>query len=343
MDTVTDAIDRLTDAIAGLDPGNEPPAEASRADDSQVSIRSHRTSTPKRPPIKRNLAPALSEVDISLLDAPPHTNAQLLGAPRTRRHVDQVFREANERFPQTDGKAVFDQYLNRPVQYCMPRHFLAPHSQRRIKNLDSHDDLNIAEFIQGYTSMILQNDINNSVVRAMVTQLHKLGEALVDYEWEDMRDWANATLHDIGQKRYKWEDNDIIYDNYNATKMRAARSKGPGSTMPICGLYNQGKCESQASHGSHQHICVACWLNNGACYPHPYTACRRKNNQIGSQGRNNRDKYSQAAPQGGAGNRQHYLYQAHPRPAQTDANRAYVHEAPQPYYQPNHNVHNAKN
>lgn len=348
MDTVTTAIDRLTDALAGLNPA-DPPADFSQArDNSSAPQHSIHTSTPKRQPAKRpSISSQNSVCDISALDALPHTNVDLLGARRTQRHADQVFRATSERFPRADGKTIFDQYLNRPVQYCMPRHFLAPHSQRRIKMLESYDDLNVAEFLQGYTAMILKNDIKNPVVLAMITQLHKLGEALVDYEWSDMRDWVNATLHDIGQQRYRWVDSEIIHENYNATKMRASRNKDSESVIPVCGPYNQGKCERQASHGPYQHICVACWLNNGASYPHPYTACRRKNSQGGTQGRGyNRDQQPAAQQGNGPYRQQHSAHFQSRNQRQNDTNRHYASDPQQQGYQNYQNVpqnQNSKN
>lgn len=113
----------------------------------------------------------------------------------------------------------------------------------------------------------------------MIVQLQKLGEALTDYKWEDMRDWANNTLHDVGQGRYEWTDYATINEQYNATKMRAAGNRQQDYSVPACGLYNQGKCDKTASHGTFEHICVACWANSGAKYPHPLQACRRRGGQ----------------------------------------------------------------
>lgn len=113
----------------------------------------------------------------------------------------------------------------------------------------------------------------------------KLGDALVDYLWEHMRDLCNATLHDIGRNRYKWTDKSAITDAYNATKMRASLNYQGNSTIPICAMFSQGKCEKSGYHGELKHICVACWLNGGAHYPHSFVTCRRRPGQNSNQGK----------------------------------------------------------
>lgn len=169
-----------------------------------------------------------------------------------------------------------------------PNILLAPtRSQRRIRALDSHDDLLLSEFLQGYVKMVLCSGIDNFTAEAMVQCLGMLGEALLDYQWVDIRDWINAILHELGQGRIDWRDQKYIADQLNATKLRASMNQHDDPNIPACAQYNQGKCRYQATHGAYKHICVACWLLTGAHHPHPLTTCRRRAPNQQTLGRSN--------------------------------------------------------
>lgn len=306
IESMATAMEKLSTAVIQGNHSHPHPsldASAIEQESPRTSLRQEgRTSTPKKSRgARKKLIP---DEDISCDSSIEHEALQAMNLHSTedkqaRQLAAKMVRDANARFPHSNGKAIFDQYLHRQVQYPMPRHFIGLHSQRRVKALESHDDLNLPEFIQGYSAMILQNDIKNSVAKAMVLHLHKLGEALTDYCWEDMRDWANNTLHDVGQGRCKWTDYASINEQFNATKMRAAGSRQAEYNIPACGLYNQGKCDKLASHGAFEHICVSCWINSGAKYPHPFHACRRRGAQQQQARGQNRD-YQQSA--GASGN-----------------------------------------
>lgn len=180
------------------------------------------------------------------------------------------------RLPRSGGKPTFDIFLNKPVAYEMPRHFLSTHSQRRVRGLDSYDELLLSEFLHGFVTMILRSGIDNGTTQAMVQCLGMLGEALIDYQWHDIRDWINAILHEVGQGRISWRDQKYIADQLNATKLRASMRQAEDPTIPICAQYNQIRCSYQASHGGFKHICVSCWLATGAQHPHPLVNCRRR-------------------------------------------------------------------
>lgn len=79
-----------------------------------------------------------------------------------------------------------------------------------IQGLKCQDELLLSEYLQGFSNMILQHDIQDKTVHAMILHLAKLGEALTDYRWSEMRDWCNTVLHDIGQGRYSWADKNHI-------------------------------------------------------------------------------------------------------------------------------------
>lgn len=61
----------------------------------------------------------------------------------------------------------------------MPRHYLSVHSQRRVRTLDSFDDLTLPEFLQGYVAMLSKLPVHDPVYKAMVQCLGLLGEALI--------------------------------------------------------------------------------------------------------------------------------------------------------------------
>lgn len=260
-----------------------------------------RASTPKhRTSVRRALITNLPEPNCtaSLLADPILPNAVLLNDEKAKKQADILARPlADTGFPRTGGKTTFDTYLNKPVAYEMPRHFVGLHSQRRIRALDSHDDLLLSEFLQGYITMVLRSGIDNVVAQAMVQCLGMLGEALVDYQWCDIRDWINAILHEVGQGRIEWRDQKYIADQLNAAKLRASMNHHDDPQIPICSQYNQGRCRHQNAHGAYKHICVACYLLTGAHHAHPLTTCRRKNGNHTPGCGNYRDNNNQNSAQ----------------------------------------------
>lgn len=238
-----------------------------------------RASTPKSVPVRRALINKFREptCNSSLMAEPVLDNVSLLHDDNVKHHVDNMARAAAARLPRSAGKTTYDVFLNKTVAYDMPRHYLSAHSQRRVRTLDSHDDLTLAEFLQGYIAMLSKPHVEGPVYKAMVQCLGLLGEALVDYHWDDMRDWINSILHEVGQGRISWLDEKIIADRLNTAKLQAARSGADEPVIPICANFTQGRCLHSASHGSFQHICVMCWATNGAQYPHSAQSCRRKN------------------------------------------------------------------
>lgn len=243
-------------------------------------------------------------------------NVALLNDDKTKPHVDQVTRSSMARMRRAAGKPIYDVSINRMVGYEMPRHFLGIHSQRRIKTLESYDDLTLPEFLQGFVSVIMRVGLDIPTSEAMT---RCLGMALVDYQWEELRDWINSVLHDVGQGRITWLNQGAISDHLNDTKMQASRTPRVETGIPVCGLYNQGKCSFESLHGSFRHICVSYWLMAGAQHSHSLTTCRHRapnhtypnnNNRNGSK-----DYYNRSAPQ------QHNANQArqhnnHPRDRQ---------------------------
>lgn len=208
------------------------------------------------------------------------------------------------------GKPVFDVFINKVVAYEMPRHFIDIHSQRRIRTLDSHDDLTLPEFLQGYVAMLSKMRSDDPVYHAMVWWLGPLGQALVDYQWHDMRDWINSVLHDVGQGRLSWLDEAVIADRLNTAKLRASvKAGGDDPVIPVCALYNQGRCSHEASHGVFKHVCALCFVAQGIQYSHSAQTCRRKhsNNQQANNRQYNRDtsQSAQGSPYHSNNNRHH--------------------------------------
>lgn len=292
MKSLADAVERISAALPAVTHASHPANQTvtDTPDAKPLPRAPSRTSTPKKNwSVRHSIIQQESLLDDIDFDEPILANATFLNCKITKSHAEKMAQATAARFPRAEGKPVYDIYLNRQVAYYMPRHFLNPHSQRRIKSLDSHDELSVPEFLQGFASMILQRDISDPVISAMVLHIQKLGEALVDYEWSDIIDWSNSTLHDIGQGRYDWTDEAVIMARYNDTKMRSSSRQKSDAQIPACALYNQGRCEKHAAHDNLEHICVSCWLLTGARYPHPYTTCRRRaahsNNQNRSHGR----------------------------------------------------------
>lgn len=303
MAGVTAALDRLTTMQAGTQPNTAPhPGQDHNGTFMSPPLLS-RASTPKQPAtVRRALINNFSDPYCAppMLTDPLLSNVDLLNDENTKRHVDNISKAAAARLPRSSGKPTYDIFLNKVVAYEMPWHFLGTHSQRRIRALDSHDELLLSEFVQGYVAMILRGGMDGPHKEAMIHWLGKLGEALIDYRWEDLRDWINAVLHEVGQGRLSWLDDKAIFDQLNATKLRASMKQRDDPTIPICAHFNQGRCSHQSSHDSFKHICALCWLTNGAQHAHPVTTCRRKGGSQ-QQGNNNRPNYRDSTQQGGTG------------------------------------------
>lgn len=312
---VTEAIGRLSTQHSDHDP--PPPALSSphSIPDTHVSAPPHlsRASTPKhKVSVRRALLNKVPEppCTASLLADPLVTNASLLNDVNTQRHVEHVARATAARMPRSSGKPTYDVYINKLVGYEMPRHFVGLHSQRRIKSLDSYDDLSLPEFLQGFVAMIMREGLDIPTTEAMTRCLGLIGEALVDYKWEVLRDWINSVLHDVGQGRITWLDERAINDRLNTAKMRASMRPGVDADIPVCGPYNQGKCPLETTHGQYRHICVSCWLMVGAQHAHPLLTCRRRSasqyqgpaNARQGQG----DHYNRQGNQQHNGNRAYY-------------------------------------
>lgn len=118
--------------------------------------------------------------------AEPLNIATMLNDERAKRHVENISRAALSRMPHLSGRPVFDVFLNKVVAHEMPNHFIDIHSQRRIRTLDSYDDLTLPEFLQGYIAMLSKMQVQDPVYRAMVQWLGPLGQVLVDYQWQGM-------------------------------------------------------------------------------------------------------------------------------------------------------------
>lgn len=84
----------------------------------------------------------------------------------------------------------------------MPRHLLDLRTPRRIKSLDSPDDLLMPDFIQGFAKLIHTHSIQNRTVKAMDTHLAQLGEDVAIYGWLPICEWSNAILYNIAAQRY---------------------------------------------------------------------------------------------------------------------------------------------
>lgn len=297
MAGITAAIGRLTTAHAAAMPPvlSAPASLLGDLELDRTPPHLSRASTPKPAiPVRRDLIASFQEpvCDSSVLAEPLLNNGALLRDDRAKRHVENLARAAAARTPRSAGKPVFDVFLNKVVAYEMPRHFIDIHSQRRIRTLDSYDDLSLPEFLQGYIAMLSKMRPEDPVYQAMVRWLGPLGQALVDYQWCDIRDWINSVLHDVGQGRISWLDEAIIADRLNTAKLRASvKSASDDPIIPVCAQFNQGRCSYESSHGVFKHVCALCWVAQGSQYPHSAQTCRRKsvNNHQGNGRQHNRD------------------------------------------------------
>lgn len=184
--------------------------------------------------------------------------------------------------------------------------------------------------------MISRVQSDQSTCCAMVRWLGALGQALVDYQWTDMRDWINSVLQDVGQGRITWLDHNVIAERLNTAKLRASvGSAAVDPTIPVCAQFNQGTCRHDSTHGVFKHICALCWIAQGSQYTHSAQTCRRKG---GNQQNNRSYQRDTAQPthtgQQAQGNRYHGGYQGRDRKN---------HDSPGSYAQENSTALHAKN
>lgn len=165
----------------------------------------------------------------------------------------------------------------------MPRHLLDHKSQRRVRQLHCPDDLSYPEFVQGFTKMILLNEITDPVVHAMLSHLAKLSEDVTTYQWDLMRIWSNTILTDIGLGQYTWYDDAVIESERNRAAIFASANGINDNGKNTCVRYNQSKCNLQNSHGdAYIHACTFCWTTWGVENAHPLHACKKRLGQAHS-------------------------------------------------------------
>lgn len=313
MAGLTAAIGRLTAAHSNAPPPTlaAPASLSGDYDPDRTLPHLSSASTPKpTSTVRRDLIHSFEQpqCDSSVLAEPILNNGALLNDDRAKRHVDNVARAAAARMPRSAGKPVFDVFLNKVVAYEMPRHFLDIHSQRRIKTLDSYDDLILPEFLQGYIAMLSKIRPDELRYQAMVRWLGSMGQALVDYQWTDIRDWMNSVLHEVGQGRLSWLDEAVIADRLSTAKLQASvKAGGDDPVIPVCAQFNQGKCSHDSVYGVFKHICALCWVSQGLQFSHPAHSCRRRNGN-GNQP-NNRFQSRDASHTNQASPQQHYSRQ----------------------------------
>lgn len=215
----------------------------------------------------------------------PYMNSDFIDN-QARLHADSMMDSLKPALPHVSGKTVFDPYTRKQALYPMPRHLLDHKSQRRVAKLDCQDDLSFPEFVQGFVKLIMLHDINNPVVRAMLSHLASLSEDITMYNWELMRLWPNTVISDIGMGRYAWTDERIIESERNRAAIFASANGPIDNGQNTCVAFNQSKCSFPHSHGdSHMHICAFCWITWGVENSHPLHSCKKRlgSNQGGQQ------------------------------------------------------------
>lgn len=244
-----------------------------------------RTSTPsKRARHGSRTSRASNRANVTRYNDFPNTDSfedDFVLDPRTekqaRLEASSLMESLNPTFPKSDGKTLFDHMSRKQLPVTMPRHLLDLRAQRRVKSLESQDDLSFPDFIQGFSKLILTHPIQNRTVKAMITHLAQVGEDVATYDWPQIREWSNTILYDIAAQRYTWRDTRVIEAERNRAAIHAGATKASQSDFNVCPLYNRGKCLHDSSHGHmHIHACAFCWLSWGVENAHPISICKKR-------------------------------------------------------------------
>lgn len=149
-----------------------------------------------------------------------------------------------------------------------------------------YDDLTVSEFVQGYMTIMLDNNVK--IPKAMRSQMQHLQNLMLDstdYGWESARNAHGIVLQHMEAGKLTWSDADAVAEvrrtycqRFRNASQRASKTFTRG--LAFCAKFQDGRCTHEKEHdsprGPVKHICAFCYRHYNASYPHPESECRNK-------------------------------------------------------------------
>ena len=170
---------------------------------------------------------------------------------------------------------------------------LWPHSQLSLAYVSkdkSYDELTIAEFSAGYTSILKLPSISDSERNARLDHFIGLMYLVMQFTWPAVHEFHATVLFKIECSRAQWGHS--FSDLETRLLRNSSRSTGPaltsrsGAPVLFCRDFQHGKCGHSKDHYSTirnetkwlQHICAKCWTVSRVTKHSEYSAdCPTKN------------------------------------------------------------------
>ena len=147
-----------------------------------------------------------------------------------------------------------------------------------------YEELSIAEFVLGFSHMILKGKHEGASHAAMLQLLCNMMEDASEFGWPSVRNFYAILTNQVEMKRATWTDSLVIQHlraNYAQKYIRQnPNTKKPKSAPVCCTAFQDGSCEHPTDHttdsGLERHICSYCFRVTGQHYNHAENQCRRK-------------------------------------------------------------------
>ena len=153
------------------------------------------------------------------------------------------------------------------------------HGRRDVK----YEELTLAEFVAGYSQILLSPDLSEVERSSRLKHLVSLMYFSQLYDWQAVLSFHGAVLLEIERGLLKWEDSFLhlesrtLYGHLKAKK--SSTSASSSATVPVlfCRDYQRNTCTFQQDHygllrGERKwlrHICADCWVKGRTQALHP--------------------------------------------------------------------------
>ena len=152
-----------------------------------------------------------------------------------------------------------------------------------------YDEINLAEFVYGYLSIVLESEQSPAIGRRMLQHLRGLMMDTSEYSFEAARNCHAIVMQQLEQTRITWDDADKMVElrktyaqRGHAAEATATANSGREHTRGalFCLKFQEGRCtfhdDHQTSRGMVKHVCAFCLRQYGATYRHTEQDCRKR-------------------------------------------------------------------
>ena len=230
-------------------------------------------------------------------------------AERFAKYREELNREKHL-FKKTRGKGaiISNPHVNKLM--AKPFHFLERNGCETLKErAEIRSEMTYEEYVVAYLLMMAHQDTQDpETFRYMYSHLVDLARDRCVRSWPAIRAWSQRTFDRIEANTLKWQHVEAIRSERTLPSLSEPwagaaqvppvkdKKKGTGGSSSTidnnvpCVKYNKSECDFSQSHTeagtSWDHVCSYCNMMFGASYPHPYSACEKRNNR--KQGKKNR-------------------------------------------------------